>query len=147
MSVGRKACSLWCLGCRRSQAQLILNTEFSHILDVCVSVILPNTSSLEFLWVPEKVWLTWRSFANHCESEVPLRPPDQKILFTVVLRHRLPCLPPPECTRPGASVSHVTHAPGYKTLLSKGPIRGAGWECGRVQKFIDTGQIPHFSGP
>lgn len=47
----------------------------------------------------------------------------------------------------GASVFHVTHAPGYKTLLGKGSIQGAGWECGRVQKFIDMGQISHFSGP
>lgn len=49
VSVGCKAHSSWCLGCRRSQAQLILTTESSHILDVCLSVILPNTSFLEFL--------------------------------------------------------------------------------------------------
>lgn len=53
VSVGFKAHSSWCLGCRRSQAQLILNTDSSHILDVCwmcaCQLSSPNTSFLEFL--------------------------------------------------------------------------------------------------
>ena len=38
---GHRAHSSWCLGCGRPQAQLILNTDSSPILDVCMTVYLP----------------------------------------------------------------------------------------------------------
>lgn len=46
---GAQVSQLTLLGCGRSQVHLILNTDSSQILDVCVLVTFPNAAFVEFL--------------------------------------------------------------------------------------------------